>query len=64
MDEQEGRCGSQIGKRVAKSTIEAEGISLGQALGMAVFLREVGWKELSNDAVRIVGRTDTKTLES
>ena len=30
---------SRVGKRVARSTIEAEAIGLGKALEMAVFLR-------------------------
>ena len=51
-----------IGKMVARSTIELEAISLGKALEMAMFLREV-WKEVPDDVVRIEGETDSKTLE-
>ena len=47
-----GGCKSKIGKKVAQYTIEAETISLGETLEMAMFLREV-WREISGDAVNI-----------
>ena len=36
---------------------------MGIALTMVKFLREV-WRELSDDEVRIIGRMDSKILES
>ena len=53
---------SKVGKRVARSTIEAEAIGLGEALEMAVFLWEI-WREMSGDEVTEVGKIDSKTLE-
>ena len=61
-----GRCllgrKSNIGKRVARSTIEAEAIDLGGPLERALFLREI-WKEWSDEEVGIVQRTDSKALK-
>ena len=43
---------------MARSTIEAEAIGLGEA----VFLPEI-WTEISGEEVTIVGKIDNKTLE-
>ena len=51
-------------KRVAKSTIEAEALSLGEAAETAVYLKEI-WKEITgNKEIPIIIRTDSRTLES
>ena len=48
--------------RVVRSTIKAEAISLGEAMEMAVFLKEV-WREILGEVLEIVWRTDSITLE-
>ena len=62
VDERGCRCpvawNSKLGSRVARSTIEVEAISFGEA----IFLRKM-WKEISGEVLEIVGRTDSKTLE-
>ena len=61
-----GRClvawKQKTGRRASRSTIEEEAISLGESLEMTVFLKEV-WRGISGEMVKIVGRTDSKTLE-
>ena len=65
-DRSEERCPlvwkSNVGKRVARSTIEAEAIGFGEALEITVFLWEI-WREMSGEEVTIVGKIDSKTLE-
>ena len=66
-DECDGKCPffwkSRKGKRIARSTLEAEAISLNEGLEMAIYIREM-WKELSGgEEVKIVGKTDSRTLE-
>ena len=52
---------SQIGKRVASPTIKVETIGQGEAMEIAVFLREIG-KEFLCANLGIIGSTDNKTL--
>ena len=51
------------GKRVARFTIKVEAIGLGEALEIVVFLREI-WKDWSDKGMGIMGKTDSKALES
>ena len=44
---------SKVGRRVVRSTIEAEVINLGEVLEMVVFLKEV-WREISSDILEII----------
>ena len=53
---------SKIARRVARSTIEAEAVSLGEALEVALYLKEL-WRELSVSELSITGKTDSRTLE-
>lgn len=54
---------SKIAKRVAKSTIEAEALSVGEAAENAIYLKNI-WEEINNDDYVIIDiKTDSKTLE-
>lgn len=50
-------------KRVAKSTIEAEALSLGEAAEAAIYLNKI-WEEIVGRQISVVVKTDSKTLES
>jgi len=57
---------SRIVKRVVRSTIEAEAVGLIEGLENGMFLKQC-WKELGGDKdrageIKIVGKTDSKTL--
>ena len=67
VDERGKRCPiywkSRKGKRVARSTIEAEAIGLNEGLEMALYVEEI-WRELSGGGrIKIKGKTDSRTLE-
>ena len=54
---------SRRGKRVARSTLEMEAISLNERLKMALYIQEM-WEELGNGtSIGVVGKKDSRTLE-
>ena len=53
---------SKVARRVVRSTIEAEAVGLGEALEVALYLKEI-WRELSGKEVTVPGKTDSRTLE-
>ena len=65
-DENNKRCPlywkSQRAKRVAKSTIEAEALSVGEAAEAAIYLKKI-WDEIVGTSGGITINTDSKTLE-
>lgn len=65
-DEYGNRCPilwkSRIAKRVSKSTLEAESLSLGEAAENGIYVRQL-WKEILGESIPIKIRTDCKSLE-
>ena len=54
---------SQKAKRVAKSTIDAEALGLGEAAEAAIYLNKL-WKEITgSEEIPVIIKTDSKTLE-
>lgn len=53
---------SRRARRVAKSTIEAEALGLGEAAEGAIFLGEI-WREIMGEGIPIEIKTDSRTLE-
>jgi hypothetical protein len=52
---------SILAKRVATSTIEAETLALMEGIEMAMYLQHV-WEEVMDEKLKIVIRTDSRTL--
>ena len=68
VDQQGKRCPiiwkSNKAKRVAKSTIEAEALSLGEAAEAGIYLNKIFKEVTGTKNVPIIIKTDSKTLES